>query len=115
MTPVINPWVFYVVSVVDKLKWFAILAIICALIVLGVYAVSCSIECEDINKKMVKFGLKLVGICAAVVIILPGSTTITKMLVAENVTYERVGAAADTVVSVYEDIMALFDKDNETE
>jgi hypothetical protein len=42
--------------------------------------------------------------------IIPTESTITKMIVAQNVTYERVEIAADTVQSVYEDIMELFEE-----
>ena len=39
---------------------------------------------------------------------IPNSNTITKMIIAQNVTYERVEVATNTVQEVYEDIMGLF-------
>lgn len=41
-------------------------------------------------------------------IFIPSQTTIEKMIIAQNVTYERVEQAADTVTDVYNDIMDLF-------
>jgi hypothetical protein len=54
-------------------------------------------------------------VTALVGIITPSSETITKMIIAQNVTYERVEAATDTVETVYNDIMALFEDKGETE
>ena len=38
----------------------------------------------------------------------PTQKTLEKVLIAQNVTYERVEQAADTVTDVYNDIMDLF-------
>lgn len=46
---------------------------------------------------------------------IPTTDTLTKMIIAQNVTYERVEAVGDTVETVYNDIMALFEDKGETE
>jgi hypothetical protein len=59
-----------------------------------------------------KLRKKLLTITVAMLIagsVIPTEKTITKMIVAQNVTYERVEVAADTVQTVYEDIMGLFE------
>jgi hypothetical protein len=45
--------------------------------------------------------------------LLPDKATLTKMIVAQNVTYERVEDAANVVQTVYEDIMNLFEEDTD--
>ena len=47
-------------------------------------------------------------VCAALAVFCPTQKTLEKMLIAQNVTYERVEQATDTVTDVYNDIMDLF-------
>ena len=117
MTSVINPWVFYAMSVTDSLKTIAIITLIGSLIVAVIVFIMTTInlEFEGIDGDTFKFAKRLakplVGFIAAatlMIVLLPSSQTITKMLIAQNVTYERVEVAADTVREVYEDIMGLF-------
>lgn len=112
MTPVINPWIFYLMSVVDSIGCVACIALIICLITLGGYLLWLFVYCfEGINKsfltKLVIASVALSVVCSFI----PSSNTITKMLIAQNVTYERVEVATDTVQSVYEDIMGLFDEE----
>lgn len=69
--PVINPMVFYWMSVTESLKDFLLFA-----------------------------GIGL-------------TETIEKMVIAQNVTYERVEQATDVVADVYDDIMDLFRQDDQ--
>ena len=111
MTPVISPRLFYWMSVVDELKIFSCIAIIVVLVTVVVYLLWCSIEMETVQRNVVKRLIVAVIISAIICVFVPSSKTITKMIVAKNVTYERIGGAVDTVQSVYEDIMALFGED----
>ena len=121
MTPVINPWVFYFMSVADGLGVAALIAAI--LLGLGWAALTIAkiafIVTDDYDEEE-KITAKLInplGIAFAIALIItiftPTSKTITKMLVAQNVTYERVEAAGDVVQEVYEDIMGLFEDGEE--
>ena len=47
-------------------------------------------------------------VCAILASLIPSEETLTKMIVAQNVTVERVDMVSDTVVTVYNDIMNLF-------
>lgn len=122
MTPVISPWVFYFIAVADQLNtWtslFGSLLFIAAVVALiGAASSKCFWKDDDEYKVRKTIGVKSLKIAAlllAISIITPSETTITKMIVAQNVTYERVDAAVDTVETVYNDIMELF-KDNSTE
>lgn len=119
MTPVISPWVFYLMPVANKLGVIAVVAltvlIIVYVIMLVWYFICCDIDddvCDGIKKAAKKLIVPL-AVSVLVYLAIPSSTTITKMLIAQNVTYDRVEAAADTVQSVYEDIMELFGEDEE--
>lgn len=58
--------------------------------------------------KFAKYSAVVFAIFTAFSAIIPDSNTITKMVIAQNVTYERVEVATDTVQEVYEDIMELL-------
>ena len=117
MTPIINPWVFYLMPLCDNLGFCC-----SALGILGLAAVIWITICVTTEQTsgypdrgaiaaMEKLRKKLIPLTVATLIagsIIPSEETITKMLVAQNVTYERVEVATDTVQSVYEDIMGLF-------
>ena len=45
-------------------------------------------------------------------ILVPSESTIMKMLVAQNVTYERIEMVGETVQDVYNDIISLIDSDD---
>lgn len=102
MTPVINPWIFYLMSVVDALRFGAIIVTVVLVMCAPVWLVE-----SDHPKKF----CVLLAVAIALSIFVPSEKTVTKMVLAQNVTYERVDAVADTVETVYNDIMDLFEED----
>ena len=123
MTPVINPWVFYLISITDKLG-------VVAWVLFGVFGVfsvgfiiSLAFEYSDFGesesflsmKKTTKVVTAIACVALILAVFIPGSDTITKMVVAQNVTYERVEVAGDIVQDVYEDIIGLFDDSGESD
>lgn len=119
MTPIINPWVFYLIRVADSIVGTATVLLIIsviffavagffALIMLGEYD-SDDDEFKTVLKCVKKAALFAV-LCLALSTFVPTEKTITKMLIAQNVTYERVEEVTDTVQTVYGDIMALFEE-----
>ena len=117
MTPVINPWIFYATSIADELKIMTIIGIICAIVAIVTVSILALCEFEDQAevtdkcKKFIKIAKRSAVILAIFItfcIFIPDSNTITKMIIAQNVTYERVEVAADAVQEVYEDFMELF-------
>lgn len=109
MTPVISPWVFYLMSVTNAVKFIAF--------ALGGFvglswAIMAMFEGSEgnlrgfVKESRVIIAIFMVGIMLGV--LTPSESVITKMVVAQNVTYERVEAATDVVQTVYEDIMDLF-------
>lgn len=117
MTPVISPWLFYLMSVADDIDFIASGILFFGLIGLLIFVVINSLgscDLEDFIDNMTRIKPFLIGITIATLvgIVTPSGETITKMLIAQNVTYERVEAATDTVETVYNDIMALFEDNN---
>ena len=122
MTPVISPWVFYALNVVDGLELILIISIILSITVSFVGGVIYLEEGDEsygdehlakYGKKMFKAGIKILIPALIAATFIPSSSTITKMIIAQNVTYERVEEATDVVQSVYEDIMELFEDGEE--
>lgn len=113
MTPVINPWAIYWTAVVDDLQSAMVVTMVVAAVVLCLYLMGLSINDEDVKKTVVTALLAACIIPAIIVIFVPSSKTITKMVVAQNVTYERLEMASDTAQTVYEDIMELFGEDGD--
>lgn len=119
MTPVISPWVFYLILLSNKLlEIFGTLAVgLAVLTVICVAAKLCnqfdyrpSEELDKALSKLIKVMLPSFILSTLIWIVTPSETTITKMIVAQNVTYERVDVVTDTVENVYNDIMELFEE-----
>ena len=115
MEPVINPWLFYLIEVVDSLKLvFGGLgfAIGLVLIISGQFDSGCTYD-ESVKKKCQKkkkIGLAVLLVGCFICVLIPSSDTLIKMTIAKNVTHDAVDAAKDVVVQVYNDILALFQK-----
>lgn len=114
MTPVISPLVFYLMPIASKVQGLAlavgIVLLIATSICFGIFLFDLDLD-DELSAKAMAAAKKLIVptiVAALVYVVTPSSTTITKMLIAQNVTHERVEAATDIVQSVYEDIMDLF-------
>lgn len=114
--PVINPMVFYLMSVTESLKDFLLFAGI-GLCVLAIVLVPLFADLSNDDLKTVLSWSKraaVIGVAILVIrIFIPGTETIEKMVIAQNVTYERVEQATDVVADVYDDIMDLFRQDDQ--
>lgn len=117
MTPVINPWVFYLMPICEKFviaAWlFFVFTLICALAFgIGWIAENDSYNPDEDKIKLyaqrMKKAVAIAIIIAMLACLIPSEATVTKMIVAQNVTVERVDMVSDTVVTVYNDIMNLF-------
>lgn len=124
MTPVISPWVFYLMPICDNLNFVA--ALVGFVLVITTIAIAICLVIEGTSRypnenliktlKPVKNKLAVLSVILMLLaIFVPNQETLTKMLIAQNVTYERVEVAANTVESVYNDIMELFDDDGDSE
>ena len=119
MTPVINPWLFYWMPVINNIKVIVGILLGLAIAALLVALIMFCMELDygdgdsDLAKFLKKLGRKLVAVIVVtslIMVFVPNEKTLTKMIVAQNVTYERVETVTDTVEKVYNDIMNLFEK-----
>lgn len=118
-TAVISPWFFYLLQIVDGLGVSFVLAA-SAMALYGAvrWFITITItegDGEDYQKGA-KAGKKV--LIAMVVfwflsILVPTKTTCLEMLVAQNVTYERVEVVGQTVEDIYNDIISLFPQEEE--
>lgn len=122
MTPIISPWIFYFMEFVDTLGGFSVVLFSGGVIVLGLTLFFKCLDGMDfpdenfqkVSSKVISTVSKALVILGILIVFVPSSTTVTKMLVAQNVTYERVEVATDTVERVYEDIMELFESKDDS-
>lgn len=116
--PIISPWIFYWVNVLDSLKFFISTIIIIGIIAIITTAIIMVSTCFDLDelKEKSKF-LKIfqkaiisILILMAVYSFTPSKETMITMLVADNVTKENIEITTDTIKNVTD---YIFDKINE--
>lgn len=118
MTPIISPWIFYWISVLDELDIcltiFSVIGLAVGFIVMCVAATEFdSFDSEAATKKTFKMG-KISFILSAIILILtmfiPSQTVCLQMLIAQNATYERIEIVGQTVEEICADIINLSTK-----
>lgn len=110
MTPIINPWLFYLVNVIADLK---LNCLIIALLFTLYIGASTLID-EDLNDEKTAKAIKKVVICVSLVVtaetFLPSKETCYQMMVASQVTEENVKKAEDAIKN---SVDYIFEKINE--
>ena len=118
MEPIISPWVFYLMGLSTPIKISSACFASCLAVLWLSFFIKSKLElCEygvddddyKISNSIAKRCVIPMILCILLSIVTPSESTITKMLIAQNVTYERVEMVGDTVKDVYEDIIALVD------
>ncbi len=89
MTPIISPWIFYVMDVCHSLKCVSLVAVI-ALTLIIIFDFSLFFDVNPNIFTGIKKMLIVLVVCTTVTILVPDKNTIAYMVVAENVTFERV-------------------------
>ena len=116
--PIINPWLIYALDTVDSFRVFCIILTLVLTAALGtiLFIVWCDIDVLDalnIHKKHIKRLFFSILFLSVLCIAMPSSATMTKMVIAKNVTYERADMAKDVVEQVYNDILDVVKQDKE--
>lgn len=109
MTPIINPWIFYLVDVISNLKimclfTLAILGVILLLIVCDEYASE-----EKLNRLFKKWFIVTI-VFFAFTLFLPSKKTCYQMMVASQVTEENIKSAEDVIKDSVDYIFEKIDK-----
>lgn len=102
MEPIINPWVFYLIGVVDKLHTGLLVFMamcVCAFVFNGIEYIELD-ETEEEQARYVK-NAKIAGVLFLVAgfasIFVPDETVLYKMLTASYLTPDNIGAAQNNV------------------
>ena len=109
-TAVISPWFFYFVNIVEGLDttfWlFAVAGLLVGGMILVLLAIGELYE-EDFSSKLAKKIFIGGLIFMFLAILTPSQQACVQMLIADNITYERLEVAGDTVEGIYRDILEL--------
>lgn len=111
MTPIINPWLFYLVDVIGNLKLgsIAIPLILALSVLIGSLPFAGDISDEQFVKAAKK--LLICVVCGFTVwMVLPSQETCYKMMVASQVTEENIQKAEDVIK---DSVDYIFEKINE--
>lgn len=109
MEPIINPWVFYLIDVVDSLKnvlWCVGGIFFCTLIVYFIGYMSLDDYRGDDEKrkeKCVKYATVSIGVLILVGVLqiaIPSKNTMYQMLAARYITTDNIGSAQNNVVEL---------------
>jgi hypothetical protein len=110
MTPIISPWFFYLLSISTGIKiLFGVITLIFigATVVKLIDADSYLHESESMKSafKRAKEFFIVAIVFAILTILVPDDKTCVQMLIADNITYERLEVVGKTVEDIYGDIL----------
>ena len=111
MEPIINPWVIYVLGVVDSLRSLFYFAIITMIIVAGfTFFIMLADEFKTIQehrKKAVKYAIRYIIVLLTfvmLVILIPTRNTVIGMIVANSITYNNIDSAVKTGKKIKDEV-----------
>lgn len=114
MTPIINPWMFYLVDMIGSFQILSILIALLIIISFAIEIVKYDEAMDELDKvKVIKTFKKKVIVIALLItfaIFLPSKKTCYQMMIASQVTEENIQKAEDTIK---ETVDYIFEKINE--
>ena len=109
--PIINPWVFYLISLCDKVS-MASTAVATVLVALAMFLtiilVADGYPVDESILKTVVILYSVGGVSALLAVFVPSGTTVTAMVAANNITPDTVAAAGQTVTEAAEAITRVI-------
>lgn len=109
--PIINPWVFYLIRLCDKVS-VASTAVALVLVALAMFlTIGLVIDGDFVDKRISKMVVILYavgGVSALLAVFVPSGTTVTAMVAANNITPETVAAVGQTVTEAAEAITRVI-------
>lgn len=109
--PIINPWVFYLISLCDKVS-VASTAVALVLAAMAVFLTIALIMDGDFDDKRIIKTVAILyavgGVSALLAVFVPSGTTVTAMVAANNITPETVAAVGQTVTEAAEAITQVI-------
>lgn len=102
MTPIVSPWIFYLISVLSVLSDLAVIVMIGAVIICVFFGISIldfdgeGSEDYKRDKRIIKKSIITFIIAMIMVIFIPSEDTCYKMFVASYITEDNIKAVGDT-------------------
>lgn len=110
MTPIINPWLFYLVDAIANLKFNCLIIALLFTLYIG----ASTLIDEDLNDEKTVKAIKKVVICVSLFFtadtFLPSKETCYQMMIASQVTEENIQKAEDVIKN---SVDYIFEKINE--
>ena len=109
--PIITPWVFYLISLCDKVSVSCTVAAFVLVGLASFLAIGLAIDGDFADKRMSKMVVILYavgGVSALLAVFVPSSTTVTAMVAANNITPATVAAVGRTVTESAETITQVI-------
>lgn len=111
MKPIINPWLFYLVDVIDSFRALSILIILISVVIAIVEYDDVMDEVDEVKAiKVIKKKAIVIALLITFAIFLPSKKTCYKMMIASQVTEENIQKAEDTIEKTVD---YIFEKINE--
>lgn len=109
--PIINPWVFYLISLCDKVSTACAVAAVVFLALALVFTIGMAIDGDSVDEitcQAVVILYAVGGVSAMLAFFVPSGTTVTAMVAANNITPETVAAVGQTVTEAAETITQVI-------
>ena len=104
MEPIISPWIFYLMSIVDGLIGVGIMSMIIGGMTL-VFCIIYTVEEYKWPRKLGGWTIAVIVTGALIMLFVPNEETITKMLVASFVTPDNIELGVEGVQTIFEYIV----------
>ena len=118
-TPIISPIWFYMMDVSDKLILTTGIVFFLCIIVVIVFFITLPIIQDELPdddfKKMFKYLMISLSVSGFLFMVVPSQDTMMKMLIAQNITYERVEGGKEMVKDTVDYIFEKIDESKEGE
>ena len=109
--PIINPWVFYLISLCDNVSVVCTITTMVLVVMAVVLTIGMAIDCDPVDKSLRKIVVILYavgGVSTLLALFVPSGTTVTAMVVANNITPETVAAVWRTATESAETITRII-------
>lgn len=97
MTPIINPWLFYLIDLITNLKLAFFVAPLLFLAFLVIYLGVTVDDGETINAKWIKTFIIFTTVSLTLAFLLPSKKTCYQMMAASQVTEENIKSAEEVI------------------
>lgn len=111
MTPIINPWLFYLVDVISNLKIMCCIFPLVILVVLLLWTVCSEDANEEKLNRLFKKSFIVTIVFLAFTLFLPSKKTCYQMMVSSQVTEENIKSAEDVIKDSVDYIFEKINKE----